>query len=556
VASVLAAGAAAAASTFAVRNALYAGRPLPGARVVRVGLARPVTVVAAGHRLRLVPGDLLRVDAEATRRAALRANRGSFWHRAGSLLSPVGWRRELQPVYRVRRRAAGAFFAKLDRFGRPSRSASVRLEGLVPIVAAARSGTRLDQRAFLAALDRRAASGRGPVVGRYKEAVPTISSAAAGAAAAGVRTVLAAEVTLRYRGAEAGRVEPSQLAPLVRFEPQGGELAVTFDEHGLAKLIQPFVQRWRRRATNARLLVSGALVHVAPSQPGLDVDAPAAVSAVLAAASSPAARVAGVPMRAVRADLTTAAANALGIRRELVSFTTQMGASSSNRIHNVHLMADFIDGTIIKPGQVFSFNKVVGPRTADRGFLQGQEIIGSLVLPSIGGGVCQTATTLFNDAFETGLPILARTNHNLYLSHYPLGRDATVSWDGPDLQFRNDLRHAILIKSSYTDATLTFAFYGTPQGRRVVSTTGPKVNWRGPSMNYAIDPTKPPGSVEIVSGSGELGFDVTVDRTVYQQGRFLRKDRFGSHYIPDSPTTVYGPGGHPPGPYIVLPSQT
>ena len=124
-----------------------------------------------------------------------------------------------------------------------------------------------------------------------------------------------------------------------------------------------------------------------------------------------------------------------------------MGESSSNRIHNVHLMADFIDGTVIQPGEVFSFNDVVGPRTAERGFLEGQMIIGSLVLPSIGGGVCQTATTLFNDAFELGLPILERTNHNLYLSHYPIGRDATVSWGGPDFKFRNDLKHGLLIKT-------------------------------------------------------------------------------------------------------------
>src|SRR5207245_5536465 len=108
----------------------------------------------------------------------------------------------------------------------------------------------------------------------------------------------------------------------------------------------------------------------------------------------------------------TGEANTLGIRQKLVSFTTDMGVSSSNRIHNVHLMADFIDGTVIKPGDVFSFNRVVGPRTSERGFLEGQMIIGSLVLPSIGGGVCQTATTLFHDAFELGLPLLARVNPN------------------------------------------------------------------------------------------------------------------------------------------------
>jgi vancomycin resistance protein YoaR len=233
-----------------------------------------------------------------------------------------------------------------------------------------------------------------------------------------------------------------------------------------------------------------------------------------------------------------------------------MGVSSSNRIHNVHLMADFIDGTVIQPGEVFSFNGVVGPRTAERGFLEGQMIIGSLVLPSIGGGVCQTATTLFNNAFEIGLPILERTNHNLYLSHYPLGRDATVSWGGPDFKFKNDLKHGILIKTSYTDSTLTFSFYGTDEHRRVVAKTGSQTKWAGPSVNYAVDPNAPRGSKKLVKGTGEKGFDVSVDRTVYDAGgKELRHDTFKSHYIPDSPTMVYGPGRTPPGPYIVLPSH-
>jgi vancomycin resistance protein YoaR len=260
-------------------------------------------------------------------------------------------------------------------------------------------------------------------------------------------------------------------------------------------------------------------------------------------------------MHATNPDLTTAEANALGVRRQLTSFTTDMGPSSSNRIHNVHLMADFIDGSIIKPGATFSFNKVVGPRTADRGFLEGQQIVGSLTLPAIGGGVCQTATTLFNDAFELGLPILARTNHNLYLAHYPVGRDATVSWGGPDFKFRNDLKHGLLIKTSYTDQTLTFTFYGTPEGRRIVAHTGPQTNWTDPSMNYVVDPNAPRGSVKVVNGTGEKGFDVQVERTVYDRsGKKLRHDLFKSRYIPDSPTTVYGPGKTPPGPYIVLPT--
>jgi vancomycin resistance protein YoaR len=223
-----------------------------------------------------------------------------------------------------------------------------------------------------------------------------------------------------------------------------------------------------------------------------------------------------------------------------------MGVSSSNRIWNVQLMADYIDGTILRPGEVFSFNRVVGKRTAERGFREGQMIVGSLLLPSIGGGVCQTATTLFNNAFELGLPVIRRYNHSFYISHYPLGRDATVSWGGPDLVFKNDLDHALLIKSSYTSATLTFTFYGTPTGRRVVATTSPKTNWREPATSYAYDAYAPAGSVRASSGSNQQGFDVTVSRKVYENGNLIRSDAFPSRYIPVGPTYVYGPGTNPP----------
>jgi vancomycin resistance protein YoaR len=531
----------AAASVFAIRNALYENRPLPGVVVHRLALAKPVTVVAQGKRVRVVPATLLRYDAEATRRAALAANRGSFWQRSVSLLSPVGRKQDVDALYRLRRAALGKLFAQLDGLGRASRDASVRLDGLQPIVAHARYGTRVRQRDFIAAL----LAGERTIVARYRPTAPTFTTAEAKAVARRAQLILGAPVALTFRGRRLGPLPPARLARAITFTPELG-----FDAQRLARALQPYVQQWRHRAANARFVVTGKAVRIAPSHRGFDVDAPVAARELLAATVS-----IEIPMHATNPDLTTAEARAFGIRRQLVSFTTDMGVSSSNRIHNVHLMADFIDGTVIKSGQVFSFNRVVGPRTAERGFLEGQEIVGSLVLPSIGGGVCQTATTLFNDAFEVGLPVLERHNHNLYLSHYPLGRDATVSWGGPDLKFRNDLKHAILIKSSYTNSTLTFTFYGTPEGRRVVAATGPKVNWRGPRMSYAVDPNAPYGSVKVVSGSGEMGFDVTVQRTVYAHGKVLRRDRFVSTYIPDSPTTVYGPGRRPPGPYFVLPSR-
>ena len=318
--------------------------------------------------------------------------------------------------------------------------------------------------------------------------------------------------------------------------------------------MKPAVTAWRRRATNARFRVlKGGGVTILPSRPGLDVAPQRVLDAVTAAAYSTSGRTVELALRQVRADITTAEAERLGIRERISSFTTDMGPSSSNRIHNVQLMADYIDGTIVRPGEVFSFNGSVGPRTVERGFREGQMIIGSLLLPSIGGGVCQTATTLFNNAFDLGLPLVERHNHSFYISHYPMGRDAAVSWGGPDFSFRNDLKTGLLIKTSYTSSTLTFSFYGSDPGRKIVSSTGPRVNWRSPQTTYAYDPYAPAGSVRTVAGSNQSGFDVTVGRQIYEGGKLLRSDSFTSAYVAVGPTRIYGPGRSIPGPYFVLP---
>jgi vancomycin resistance protein YoaR len=548
---VVAAGAAAVA-----RAVQYSGAAKPGVRVLgrdvggesrsdverflRSWSAEPVTVRAGGHSYHVPRGWLVDIDAQATASRVLAA---------GSPVSLfISGTDDVQPVL-GRAGNANNVLAQIAKTGRAPASAVVTVNGTNVSVAPAVAGQQLDQDALL----RRFETGAESVDAPFRTLAPAISTATANVAASDARAALASPIQVEFHGAHRGSLSPLQLARSLTVVPSGHKLALRWDGAQVERVLRPRVGEWIVRAHNAQFAVHGDAVDIVPSKPGHDLSEAQLQSALARAVKGD--RVLQVELGARQPDLTTAKASTLGISQKLVSYTTQMGVSSSNRIHNVHLMADFIDGTIIRPGQVFSFNDVVGPRTADRGFLEGQEIIGSLVLPSIGGGVCQTATTLFNDAFELGLPILERVNHNLYLAHYPLGRDATVSWGGPDFQFKNDMKHALLIKASYTDQTLTFSVYGTPEGRRVVSHTSPQTNWTKPSMNYAVDPNAPRGSVKVVAGSGELGFDITVTRQVYDaNGKLLQHDVFKSHYIPDSPTTVYGPGKTPPGPYIVLPS--
>jgi vancomycin resistance protein YoaR len=542
----------------AVRVAQFHGAAKPGVHVLGIDVGgksrgsieaavrswsrEPVTVRAGGRSYHVARGWLVAVDARAT---AARALAAGSWR---SLAVPQHV--DVVPVI-GRAPAAGNVLGQIAHAGRPPVSATLHVQDDRAVTTSARFGLTLDRAALLRLLVNR----ERVVTAPFARVRPAIGDAAAHSAAATVDRLLDAPVTLDYHGAHRGALSRAQLARALKVRAESHGFDVAFDGDLLARLVRPRLGKWIVRAHNAQFVLAGDRVRVAPSRAGRDVDPAGLADAVTDAAES--GRVAEIELGPHEPDLTTAKADALGIRQKLVSYTTQMGESSSNRIHNVHLMADFIDGTIVKPGATFSFNDIVGPRTSERGFLEGQMIIGSLVLPSIGGGVCQTATTLFNDAFELGLPILERTNHNLYLAHYPLGRDATVSWGGPDFKFRNDLKHGLLIKASYTDQTLTFTVYGTPEGRRVVSRTGPQTRWTSPGMNYAIDPSAPRGSVKVVNGTGEQGFDIEVWRKVYDRnGKLLRSNLFKSHYIPDSPTTVYGPGRTPPGPYIVLPSTT
>ena len=145
----------------------------------------------------------------------------------------------------------------------------------------------------------------------------------------------------------------------------------------------------------------------------------------------------------------------------------------ANRIHNVQLVAHLIDGKLIAPGATFSFNDATGERTAAKGFLEAPVIINGELSTGLGGGICQVSTTVFNAAYEAGLPITARTNHALYISHYPLGRDATVNYPDIDLKFVNDTEHWLLLRTFVGSSSLVVNLYGAPQHRRVDTETAP-----------------------------------------------------------------------------------
>jgi vancomycin resistance protein YoaR len=517
-------------------------------------LAEPVRIQVGEESLTVRPDRIWALDARATEQRAFQAGRDSALSRLGALAAPFASEHQVDPVLELRQAEIARLETALRELTSRPVGAGLEMKGTEVVVRPSALGTTVQVEPLLDAVRAAGLAGEGEIVATVERVQPTITTEEAEAVALQARTIVAAPVDVRFKGRDVGALEPRRLASLVRFQRAAGTYEISLDLEGLEQALLPMVKTRMRDPVDATFKVVGDGVRVVRSRPGTTLAPVKAQEAVLAAALRPGVRTAAVALTVLPATFTTKDAKAMGIREKISSFTTDMGESSANRIWNVHLLGDYLSGTIIKSGQTFSYNKEVGPRTAERGFREGQMIFGGVLIPSIGGGVCQTATTVFNAAFEAGLPITTRYNHSFYISHYPVGRDATVSWGGPDLVFRNDLKNAILVKVTYTNTTFTVSFYGTKQGRRVEASTSTPTNYTQPKLQYAIDPSAPPNSVRTAAGGGP-GFDVNVHRKVFQDGKLLREDDFFTRYVPQNPTAIYGPGKTPPGPYFYLPSS-
>jgi vancomycin resistance protein YoaR len=216
-----------------------------------------------------------------------------------------------------------------------------------------------------------------------------------------------------------------------------------------------------------------------------------------------------------------------------------------NRIHNVELVAHLLNGKLIAPGATFSFNQATGARTASQGFLQAPVIINGEVQTGLGGGVCQVSTTVFNAAYEAGLPITDRTNHALYISHYPLGRDATVDYPDIDLKFVNDTGHWLLLRTFVNPYSLVVTLYGTPQHRRVVSNTAPLVEVAPAPVVRKVDSSLASGT-SVIEQYGEAAYSTSVQRLVYApDGKLLSNVTWYSSYRSLPELLLVGPPPKP-----------
>ncbi|MBO4353124.1 MAG: VanW family protein, partial [Eggerthellaceae bacterium] len=235
----------------------------------------------------------------------------------------------------------------------------------------------------------------------------------------------------------------------------------------------------------------------------------------------------------------------LGLIMVIGEYTTEFSNAegTENRNHNIRLASDLISNSIAESnGGKWSFNENSGDTNQDPPFASAGSIVNGEYVDSIGGGICQVATTVFNAVYEAGLDIVERRNHSLYIASYPTGRDAAVSYPEMDLIWSNPLSSDVLLQMSYTETTVTAKIYGVPTGYKVSTETGQWEEGESYKTEFETDDDLAEGSY-YQKTVGSDGSQIGIMRTVTDiNGNVVKQDSFTSIYSPKNEVYVIGPG--------------
>ncbi len=313
--------------------------------------------------------------------------------------------------------------------------------------------------------------------------------------------------------------------------PEDGELVPRVDGEMLLEALAPVMSTVGREPKDARIVVRKGKPRVVPAKVGVELDAQEiedrfAEVAVLQGAK----RRLAVEGKATQPDFTTADARALKVTERVSTFTTNFPYAEYRNV-NIPRAAELIDGTLLRPGETFSLNRVVGERTEANGFTEGYVVADGIFKKDLGGGVSQMATTTFNAMYFAGLKDVEHKPHSVYIDRYPEGREATVAWPSLDLKFTNNSPYAVLITAHVDKSTpseegaATVSMYSTKRWK-VTSSNGPRTNFTSPKTRYSQEP-------DCEEFSGTTGFSIDVFRYFrdLNSGKVLRKEKFHTDYI-------------------------
>jgi vancomycin resistance protein YoaR len=359
------------------------------------------------------------------------------------------------------------------------------------------------------------------------------------------KIILGAPVTLVYKD-KTWTFSPKQIANYLGFSSEVVAGVSTLVPHISADKMSPFFTEISAEVgtqpVDATFDSDGTQAWVIPGVNGEVLDPEKTAAALTAATLKTSPRTAEVALVTKEPDRTTVEAQGMGIKDKLAGYTTEWDGGGWERAKNVRVATEYVTDVLVRPGDVYDFDKEIGPRTEERGFYLAKGITGPGKLEDVlGGGICQVSTTLFNAAFSAGLTIVERHNHSIRIAHYPLGRDATVTV-GANMRFKNDTDNWILIRGSSTGIKTTFNIYGTDDGREVSYTTTELYDVV-PTVVVSVTNTSLAWMTMGLAFEGQEGGRVMVERTVTWPDGTQKKDKFPSYWdmLPKKIEWGYGP---------------
>jgi vancomycin resistance protein YoaR len=367
---------------------------------------------------------------------------------------------------------------------------------------------------------------RSTIVAPLEVTPPRVSSADAVNAETLAKQAVASPVTVSV-GDITATIAPETIAQALSFTTQGSQLSPELEGAILHASIANTLKRAETPGRNASFKIVRGSPVVVPSIVGSGVSDSELATAVLGVLSAQGNdRNVSVPLGTREPELTTAAAQQLGINDKLSSFT-QNFPYAAYRVTNIGQAAKYIDDTILMPGETFSMNDTIKERTVKNGYTVGTIIgPGGVFEDALGGGVSAATTAMWTAAFFAGMERTDTRAHSLYISRYQPGLEATVAWGIFDMKFTNTSPNAVLIKTKMTNSSMKVTFWGTRQYDSIEAEFGERINIKQPKK--IVVTTK-----KCVPQAGIEGFTITVDRVFVKDG---------AEVIREPMTTIYNAG--------------
>jgi len=492
---------------------------------------------------------------------------------------------QITPIYHIDFPELNNFLdTKLSLYETKAKNASINFEGGKIQISQESQGKVIDRSALLFKLREKIENlTMSPIILKLIDDQPQINASQAQSALNKVETLNNQQIVLTYE-LDSWKLSGQNLLSILKFYPYGQKqgytekftfydeptivnsvklvdspqpkLNVNLDNDKLDGFISTIANSIDQPTTNATLkFASGKVIEFTPARNGLKLDRRETKNLISQKVSidnfSEGKDInITLPVTIQVAKIANEDINNLGIKELIGRGVSYFAGSIANRVYNLSLGSQRISGTLVKPGETFSFNQSVGEVTASTGYKQAYVISKGRTVLDDGGGMCQVSTTVFRAALNAGLPIVSRTAHAYRVGYYEqkgfkAGLDATVWAPSVDLKFKNDTDKHILVQAvvDRTTSKLEIDIYGTNDARRVEISDPVISNQKPPPEDkYEEDPTLAKGTVKQVDFAAS-GATSVFTRKVFKANELIIDDTFKSVYRPWQAVYLVGTGG-------------